>query len=90
MTEFEPTLNDEVMSENMTLTTNDNVMAELATANEPKAKAAGTRRSSRIRSAPKSYEPSMKGKSYGYTATQINADTINPKVIGIVMIQLTL
>lgn len=62
-TKFEPALNNEVMRENTNLITYDNDMAEPATANKPTKATAGMKRSLRNRSAPKLYEPSMKGKS---------------------------
>ena len=52
--------------------------------------AAGTRRSTRTKSAVKSYVPSMTGKSYGYSATQISNMEHDPRVVELILTQLTL
>lgn len=51
---------------------------------------AATRRSSRTRSKPTSYVPSMKGKTYDYSAMQTSNDTYDPRVVETVLTQLTL
>lgn len=55
----------------------------------------GTCRSTRECNKPLSYQPSMKGKSYQYAATQLaqlesKQDDIDDRVVGIIMTQLTL
>jgi hypothetical protein len=46
--------------------------------------------SKRIRKQVQKYVPSMKGKSYEYTATQIYATEFEPQIIEMVLSQLTL
>ena len=46
--------------------------------------------SKRIRKEVQKYVPSMKGKSYGYTAAQISSTKFEPQIIEMVLTQLTL
>ena len=50
----------------------------------------GVRRSSRATKAVQSYIPSMKGKAYGYSAAQIESIEHDPRVVELVLTQLTL
>jgi hypothetical protein len=50
----------------------------------------GTRRSSRARQAPKLLVPSMTGKKYEYSATQLDDTTHDPRVVELILTQLTL
>ncbi len=49
-----------------------------------------TRRSSRIKKAPQSFIPSMKGKSYGYSAAQVESKEHDPRIVEYILTQLTL
>jgi len=50
----------------------------------------GLRRSSRARQAPQTFVPSMKGKKYEYSATQLEGTTHDPRVVELILTQLTL
>ena len=91
-TEFEPTRADDEVEPKTTAPNKPTQLAEpeQPRAVEPSNEQAGTRRSSRNRSAPQAYVPSMKGKSYGYSATQLEDSTFEPKIVEMIMTQLTL
>lgn len=92
--EFEPTRDDDEVEPEATAPTQPTqlVEPEQPRADEPSNEQAGTRRSSRNRTAPKAYVPSMKGKSYGYSATQLELEgsTFKPKIVEMIMTQLML
>jgi hypothetical protein len=89
-TDFEPTL-DEVPtpSENVGTQEIDEPTRQVPvssppTTNEP------TRRATRDRKQTKSYVPSMSGKSYQYSATQLSSSRHEPQIVEMVLTQLTL
>ena len=66
-----------------------NIVEPVAVA-QPTAQPEGTRRSSRNKSAPKAYVPTMKGKTYKYAATQLAETTHDPRMVETILTQLTL
>jgi len=68
----------------------DNQQPIMKPAAVPTAQPEGTRRSTRNRSAPKAYVPTMKGKTYEYAATQLAETAHDPWVVQTILTQLTL
>ena len=90
-TEFEPTAGEAPMEEQAeSPKVPSSTRKKKTTTQAPPIHAKGTRRSSRDRKTPQSFIPSMKGKFYGYSAAQFDSIEHDPRVVEMVLTQLTL
>jgi hypothetical protein len=86
---FEPSEHtiDEYDTPPVSPTTPKTLVKRTKTTNTP---TEGTRKSTRVRQAPKTLVPAMKGKSYEYSAAQLHESEHDPKVVELILTQLTL